>query len=111
MKRAAYVFLCLVSFAAAALAEDVDRFSEAAKIEFFESKIRPVLVNQCYDCHAGGNSEGGLRVDSRTAIRSGGDRGPAVVPKHSQASVLLTAISHRDADLKMPPKRIRPKHG
>ncbi|HIE98006.1 MAG TPA: DUF1553 domain-containing protein, partial [Fuerstia sp.] len=73
-------------------------------LDFFESKIRPVLVKHCYECHSAGTAEGGLRVDFQTDIRKGGERGPAVVPKHPEASVLLTAISHTDPDLKMPPK-------
>ncbi|MEZ6130624.1 MAG: PSD1 and planctomycete cytochrome C domain-containing protein [Planctomycetaceae bacterium] len=75
-----------------------------AAARFFETKIRPVLVTHCYECHANGKAEGGLQVDRQASIRKGGDRGPAVVPKHPQASVLLTAISHTDPDLKMPPK-------
>ena len=76
---------------------------------FFESKIRPVLVQHCYQCHSAkaGKSEGGLRLDSRHGIRAGGDRGAAVVPGDSKKSVLLTAISHTDPDLKMPPKKER----
>ncbi len=71
---------------------------------FFESKIRPVLVKRCYECHSGANAEGGLRVDLKSTIRKGGDRGAAVVPRRPDASLLLTAIRHTDADLKMPPK-------
>ncbi|HIE99765.1 MAG TPA: DUF1553 domain-containing protein [Planctomycetes bacterium] len=77
---------------------------ESGGNDFFESKIRPVLVKHCYECHAAGTAEGGLRVDFQTAIRTGGERGPAVVPKHPEASVLLTAITHADPDLLMPPK-------
>lgn len=84
-----------------------DESTEAAA--FFESKIRPVLVQHCYQCHSAkaGKSEGGLRLDSRRGIRAGGDRGPAIVPGDSKKSVLLTAISHTDPDLKMPPKKER----
>lgn len=76
---------------------------------FFESKIRPVLVQHCYQCHStkSGKSEGGLRLDSRNGIRAGGDRGAAIVPEDAKKSVLLTAISHADPDLKMPPKKER----
>ncbi len=82
-------------------------FPEAAA--FFESKIRPVLVQHCYQCHSAkaAKSEGGLRLDSRRGIRAGGDRGAAVVPGDAKKSVLLTAISHTDPDLKMPPKKER----
>jgi len=80
-----------------------------ADLQFFEAKIRPVLVKQCYDCHSveSGTAEGGLRVDDRAAIRTGGGRGPAVVPGRPAASLLLTAITHSDTDLKMPPKSPR----
>ncbi len=81
----------------------------AESTTFFESKIRPVLVQHCYQCHSAkaGKSEGGLRLDSRQGIRTGGDRGPAIVPSDLKKSVLLTAISHTDPDLKMPPKKER----
>ncbi len=109
MNRVVYAWICLVGFASLSLGEELssgeEQSSQQARGEaFFESKIRPVLVTHCYDCHAGANSEGSLRVDSRASVRNGGDRGPAIVPNHPQASVLLTAISHADPDLKMPPK-------
>ena len=64
-----------------------------AQIAHFESKIRPVLVKHCYDCHSAeaDTAEGGLRVDSREALLRGGDRGPAVVPGDPGASLLITA--------------------
>jgi cytochrome c553 len=77
---------------------------DAGGIAFFESKIRPVLVQQCYSCHSQEKSEGELRVDTRETIRKGGDRGPAVVPGDPKSSWLLIAASHADEDLKMPPK-------
>ena len=88
---------------------NADQTDSQAGIAFFESKVRPMLVQHCYRCHSteAGESEGELQLDSRTAIRKGGDRGPAVVPGDLQASWLLTAMSHADADLKMPPKQER----
>ena len=82
----------LLASAGAAFADEL-KPADAKGIEFFESKIRPVFVAHCYKCHsrAEGKSEGGLLLDTRDAIRKGGDRGPAVVPGDSQASVLLTA--------------------
>ncbi|MCG6158133.1 PSD1 and planctomycete cytochrome C domain-containing protein [Rubinisphaera margarita] len=79
------------------------------ELKFFESRIRPVLVKHCYDCHSleTETAEGGLRVDDRAAIRAGGGRGPAVIPNRPDASVLLTAMSHADSDLKMPPREDR----
>ena len=77
---------------------------EAAGIEFFEGKIRPVLVEHCYRCHATESEaiKGGLRLDDREAIRAGGDSGPAVVPGSVDESVLLEAIRY-DGLYEMPP--------
>ena len=73
--------------------------------EFFEKNIRPVLVEKCYSCHSAKieTPMGGLRVDSRDAIRKGGDTGPAVVARDPARSLLLKAISYADLRLKMPP--------
>jgi hypothetical protein len=73
-------------------------------IEFFEAKVRPVLVENCYKCHstAAKKQKGGLHLDTRDAIRAGGDTGPAVVPGKPAESVLLKAVRHT-GDLKMPP--------
>lgn len=90
------------------LAEEpaTDESPGSTGVAFFEAKIRPVLIERCYDCHSAesGSAEGELLVDSRTAIRRGGTRGPAVVPRHPEASLLLSAVMHRHDDLKMPPK-------
>ena len=76
---------------------------------FFETKIRPVLVKQCYECHSveSGKSKGGLTLDTKQGIRSGGDTGPAVVPGDATKSLLFAAIKHSDPDLEMPPKKAR----
>src|SRR5262245_59787821 len=70
--------------------------------QFFESKVRPVLANNCYTCHTGAQS-GGLRLDSREAILKGGKSGPAVVPGDPEHSLLIQAISYTHPRLKMPP--------
>ncbi|HVJ87287.1 MAG TPA: PSD1 and planctomycete cytochrome C domain-containing protein, partial [Caulifigura sp.] len=90
-------------------ADDKPAPQDPAGVAFFESKIRPVLVKSCYSCHSleSGKTEGELRVDSRDALRKGGDRGPGVVPGDPEASWLLIAASHSDPDLKMPPKAER----
>lgn len=82
---------------------------DPATIEFFESRIRPVLANECYECHSAeaGKSKGGLLLDSRHAVRTGGDSGPAVFPGSPGESLLLTAINHDDPDLEMPPKKAK----
>ena len=73
---------------------------------FFEAKIRPVLATQCGKCHASTAEKlrGGLRIDSREGLRTGGDSGPAIVPGKPDESLLIQAIRYRDEELKMPPK-------
>ncbi len=75
-------------------------------LDFFETHIRPVLVESCYDCHSveSGKSKGGLLLDSRDGWMIGGDHGPSIVPGNPAASLLIEAIRHEDPDLEMPPK-------
>src|SRR5687767_6904808 len=63
------------------------------QIEFFETKIRPLLVESCLDCHTD-DEKGGLRLDSREAMVKGGESGPAVVPGDPDNSLLMKAIRH-----------------
>ena len=106
--RCRLVFLLLLGPSLAWAGEKPAR-DESEGIAFFESRIRPLLVDHCYKCHSvgAGKPKGGLLLDSRKTIRAGGDSGPAVVPGDPGASLLLTAISHTDPDLKMPPKKER----
>ena len=73
-------------------------------LELFEKKIRPALISHCAECHGAEKQKGGLRVDSREPLRTGGDSGPAVVPGKPADSLLLTSIKHLDPDMKMPAK-------
>jgi Protein of unknown function (DUF1549)/Protein of unknown function (DUF1553)/Planctomycete cytochrome C len=73
----------------------------ASSPDFFETKIRPILANNCYSCHTD-SKLGELRVDSSEALLKGGSRGPAVVPGDPDKSLLITAIRQTDKDLKMP---------
>jgi hypothetical protein len=74
--------------------------------EFFEKKVRPVLVEHCLKCHGADarKVKGGLRLDSRAALLRGGDGGPAVVPGDPSRSKLIGAVRYKDVDLQMPPK-------
>ena len=71
--------------------------------EFFEKRVRPVLVERCYSCHGEKLQWGGLRVDSAEGLRKGGARGSAFVPGKPEESLLIKAISYKDAQLQMPP--------
>ena len=78
-----------------------------AKKEFFETRVRPVLAQNCYKCHSKANDmlKGGLTLDTSDGVRKGGDSGPAVVPGRPQDSLLVKAIQYHDEDLVMPPKK------
>ena len=73
-------------------------------MEYFEKKIRPLLVNHCQECHGPKKQRGGLRLDSRTAVLKGGDTGTAIVPGQPAQSRLIKAVGYADVNLRMPPK-------
>lgn len=72
-------------------------------VQFFEQRIRPVLVEHCLECHSVAEASGGLRLDSREGWQTGGDSGPAIAPGDPERSLLWRAISYEDPDLQMPP--------
>ncbi|QDU25976.1 Planctomycete cytochrome C [Anatilimnocola aggregata] len=75
-----------------------------AKVEFFEKKIRPILVSNCNSCHsAETNSRGGLRVDDLGGLLMGGASGAAIVPGNPGDSLLIQAVRYEG--LEMPPKK------
>ena len=71
------------------------------QIEFFETNIRPVLFDTCGECHVD-DEEGGLKVDSREALITGGDDGPAIVPGEPEKSRLLHMIRRDEGFPRMP---------
>lgn len=77
-------------------------------VEFFEKKIRPVLVQHCYECHSAASDEvkGELQLDFRDGLRKGGESGPAVVPGKPGKSLILEALKHESFE--MPPKKQLP---
>jgi hypothetical protein len=77
------------------------------QVAFFEKSIRPVLARECYSCHSATAEKlrGGLKLDTREALRKGGKSGAVVVSGDPKGSLLLKAIRHEDAELKMPPKK------
>ena len=80
--------------------------ADSSGLEFFEKKIRPVLVSECYKCHSKGKKiKGELRLDWRGGWQQGGESGAAIIPGRVGKSLLIQAIRHADADLKMPPKK------
>ncbi len=75
-------------------------------IEFFENKVRPLLVDRCFECHSSTKKiKGGLSLDSKEAILKGGDTGTSLVPGNPDASLLIKAVRYHDENLQMPPKK------
>jgi hypothetical protein len=74
---------------------------QAAREQFFERNVRPLLAQNCYSCHADKKQKGGLRLDSLESILKGGDSGPAVVPGKPEESLMVDAINY--AGPEMPP--------
>ncbi len=95
-----------ISLAAAAFALAAPLPAADAGIEFFEKKIRPVLVDTCYKCHSAQSEKvkGGLLLDTRAGLLKGGDSGPAIVPGDPDKSLLIKSIRYTDENLQMPPK-------
>ncbi len=93
-------FVCLAT--SFAVAEDAKYDSK--QLEFFESRIRPVLVEHCYECHSADSKglKGGLFVDSAEGLLTGGDSGPSIEPGDSEASLLLQALRYEA--MEMPPQ-------
>ena len=77
--------------------------AEPADDHFFETRIRPVLIEKCFKCHGSEKASSDFRVDSRQALLKGGELGPAVVPGKLADSLLLQAIDPENEDLQMPP--------
>lgn len=109
VKRLAFVgVLCIVAVASVTVHGEEGppsvRQPDAKQVEFFEAKIRPVLLQHCYECHSADakHVKGGLLLDTRVAIRKGGDSGAAVVPGNVDESLLIGALQHESFE--MPPK-------
>ena len=84
----------------------------AASESFFELKVRPVLAASCVKCHGATKQSGGLRLDSKAALRAGGENGPVLEPGDVEGSPLIRAIRHHaDETLKMPPAGPLPRAG
>lgn len=79
---------------------------EAADLVFFQNEVLPILKNRCYECHSheSGKSNGGLVVDSKAALLTGGDSGAAIAVGDPERSLLIKAVRRLDPDTAMPPE-------
>ncbi|HEV8605147.1 MAG TPA: PSD1 and planctomycete cytochrome C domain-containing protein [Tepidisphaeraceae bacterium] len=79
----------------------------AEGMEFFEKKIRPVMVERCYECHSATAKKlkGKFKLDTKEDLEKGGDSGVVIVPGDPEKSLLIKAVRWKDEDLQMPPKQ------
>jgi cytochrome c553 len=102
MSRLVLLLLALTCSTSWAQAEDAREFSQE-QLAFFETKIRPVLVEYCLACHSNDDKQkGGLSLTSRAGLLRGGESGPAIAPGKPDASLLLEALRYESYE--MPPK-------
>lgn len=94
------VTLLCVALGAAKAASAVPR----EQADFFETKVRPVLVESCVGCHGEKKQASGLRLDRRSALLEGGAHGPTVAPGDPERSLLIQAVRRTHEEIKMPPK-------
>jgi hypothetical protein len=102
------MLVLLVSLSMASARADDSKPPTDEQARFFETKIRPVLVDNCLKCHGPEKPKANLRLDSRASALAGGDQGAAVVPGKPDESLLITAVQGDDDVLKMPPSRKLP---
>src|SRR6187397_2934547 len=95
------LLLAMICFVAAPIICHADEGTD-----FFEKKIRPLLVTHCYECHSAESKKlgGNLLLDHKEGWIKGGDTSPAIDPGKPEKSLLLTAVKYEDDGLKMPPK-------
>ena len=106
MDRTVMLLLAFFALPGLVLAADSEKLKpKPEQIEFFESKIRPVLAANCLSCHGAEKQKMSLRLDSREAMLEGGESGPAIMPGEPDSSLLIAAIAYSgDDQMPMPPK-------
>lgn len=111
VKTGCYWLLLLAMGVAASSASEPGTTFSSEDIEFFERRVRPLFIEHCYECHSGEAEavEGGLWLDSRAGVLSGGDTGPAAIPGKPTGSLLIDAVEYGDL-YQMPPKAKLPAH-
>jgi len=106
-------YLCLVLLTSAFVVSEPSRLMsqvpttpvDVSQVDFFETHIRPLLIEHCYECHShkSGESDGDLFLDSAKSMQKGGSRGAVLVPGKPTESLLMRVVHYRDRNLQMPP--------
>ena len=80
---------------------------DGQRIDFVQ-QIKPLLERSCIACHSGEKPRGLFHIDGRDAILKGGASGAAaIVPGHSEKSLLLDYVSGKAPESEMPPRAVR----
>lgn len=110
-KRSRGAAILMILFACARLFEMPPSTAAAADfsaddLDFFERRVRPVLVDRCFPCHSHQSEKlkAGLYLDSLEGLLKGGDTKIVLVPGQPEKSPLITAVRYTDQELQMPPK-------
>ncbi|MGV3721025.1 MAG: DUF1549 domain-containing protein, partial [Actinomycetota bacterium] len=73
------------------------------QLGYFEKKVRPILVERCYNCHSNAfKGAGGLRLDTGLGFFTGGNTGPLIVPGHPEQSLLIARLKSAEPARRMP---------
>ncbi|MGI9470583.1 MAG: PSD1 and planctomycete cytochrome C domain-containing protein, partial [Rubripirellula sp.] len=106
VSRCMFVAGVFSSVAFPALCATAEDSPTRKQIEFFEAKVRPLLIEHCYECHSrdSNTSDGELLLDSALGWKKGGTHGPTLIPGAPDESLLIRAVSYEDDDLQMPPQ-------
>ncbi len=105
--RTSAVLVAVLAFAPPVLAANPESKPDPAAIEFFEKKVRPLLVDHCYSCHGPKKAMAGLRLDTADGVKKGTDEGPVISPGNPEKSKLLASVK-RSGDYPMPPTKSLP---
>ena len=92
----AYVFASVAAYSADA--------PSAEQIEVFEKQVRPLLVQNCNECHGAKKQEAGLRLDTHAGFLKGSDGGVVFTAGNVEGSRLLTVLKYAEGETQMPPK-------
>ena len=98
--------LTVIAILGVSITWTADLFADPAA-DFFETKIRPILSERCFECHSDATrkNNGGLKLDSKASVQAGGESGPLVVPGNPDESLLMKAVKRRDDSVSaMPPE-------
>ena len=84
----------------------VGKETSSGDSDFFERRIRPLLIERCYECHSeeAGEQQGGLLLDRQSGWLQGGETNKAVIPGEPESSLLIAAVRYDNDDLQMPPE-------